>query len=350
MLKLLLGNYKSIDGAVTPPGLALCNEQDALMKRTNMLGLSGLRVVITQGILALATIALLAGCGSANSADDGKVRVVTTTGQIGDIAMNVGGGLVQVESLMGPGVDPHLYVASESDVERLAEADVILYNGLHLEAQMAEVFEQIAEYKDVVAVGGAIDPSRLLSWGTDGTQHDPHIWFDVQLWMQATEASRDALIAADPENSATYSANADAYLAQLQELDEYVRTQANTLPAEQRILVTAHDAFGYFGKAYGFEVRGLQGISTASEAGTLDVRNLARFIADNQIPAIFIESSVPVRNVEALQAAVRALGWDVQIGGSLFSDAMGSPDTPEGTYIGMVRHNIDTIVSALKSE
>lgn len=292
---------------------------------------------------------VLAGCAS-DTVDDGKLRIVTTTGQIGDIAQNIGGDLVAVESLMGAGVDPHLYVASESDVERLAEADVILYNGLHLEAQMAEVFEQIGEYKDVTAVGSAVDPSRLLAYGADGTQYDPHIWFDVQLWMEATEAARDALIAADPENEATYRANTEAYLAQLQELDGYVREQAETLPADQRILVTAHDAFGYFGKAYGFEVRGLQGISTAAEAGTLDVRNLARFIADNQIPAIFIESSVPVRNVEALQAAVRALGWDVQIGGSLFSDAMGSPGTPEGTYIGMVRHNIDTIVAALKGE
>jgi manganese/zinc/iron transport system substrate-binding protein len=158
----------------------------------------------------------------------------------------------------------------------------------------------------------------------------------------------ETLISTDPDNADTYEANAAVFLDGLAELDGYVRAQAETVPPERRILVTAHDAFSYFGKAYGFEVRGLQGISTASEAGTLDVRNLATFIAENRIPAIFIESSVPVRNVEALQAAVRAQGWDVAIGGSLFSDAMGSPDTPEGTYEGMVRHNIDTIVGALK--
>lgn len=298
-------------------------------------------------LLAILSLSAMAGCRNEAAASDGKLRIVTTTGQIGDLAINIGGDLVHVESLMGPGVDPHLYVASESDVERLAEADVILYNGLHLESQMAEVFEQIAQYKTVDAVANGIDPDRLLGWGADSSQHDPHVWFDVQLWMQAGQSVLDTLIVADPENAAVYQANAAVYLDRLSALDEYVRTQAQSLPPERRILVTAHDAFGYFGKAYGFEVRGLQGISTASEAGTLDVRNLATFIAEQRIPAIFIESSVPVRNVEALQAAVRAQGWDVQIGGSLFSDAMGSPDTPEGTYEGMVRYNVDTIVTAL---
>lgn len=298
--------------------------------------------------LMICIMVAITGCGSGAAASDGKLRVLTTTGQIGDLARNIGGDLVHVESLMGPGVDPHLYAASESDVERLAEADVIFYNGLHLEAQMAEVFEQIAEYKTVEAVANGIDPNRLLGWGADATQHDPHVWFDVQLWSQAGEAVLETLISADPENADTYRANAEIYLGRLAQLDDYVREQANSLPADRRILVTAHDAFSYFGKAYGFEVRGLQGISTASEAGTLDVRNLATFIAENHIPAVFIESSVPVRNVEALQAAVGAQGWDVAIGGSLFSDAMGSADTPEGTYEGMVRHNIDTIVGALK--
>jgi len=306
-------------------------------------GTGSLLLVLLAGIMMA-----VAGCGGGAAASDGKLRIVTTTGQIADLATNIGGDLVHVESLMGPGVDPHLYVASESDVERLAEADVIFYNGLHLEAQMAEVFEQIAEYKTVQAVANGIAPDHLLGWGNDASQHDPHVWFDVQLWSQAGESVRDTLIAADPENADAYQANAATYLGGLAELDAYVRTQAESLPAERRILVTAHDAFNYFGKAYGFEVRGLQGISTASEAGTLDVRNLATFIAEHRIPAIFIESSVPVRNVEALQAAVRAQGWDVAIGGSLFSDAMGSPDTPEGTYEGMVRHNIDTIVGALK--
>lgn len=300
-------------------------------------------------MLLLVFALLLAACGGNRAAaeDDGRLRILTTIGQIGDIAHNVGGDLVSVESLMGPGIDPHLYVASESDVERLAEADVILYNGLHLEAQMSDVFEQISENRTVTAVANNIDPALLLGWGNDTTQHDPHIWFDVSLWSEAVETVRDTLQTADAANADAYAANAEAYLAQLAELDAYVRTQVERVPAAQRILVTAHDAFGYFGKAYGFEVRGLQGISTASEAGTSDVRDLATFIAEQRVPAIFIESSVPVRNIEALQAAVEAQGWRVAIGGSLFSDAMGDANTPEGTYIGMVRHNVDTIISAL---
>jgi manganese/zinc/iron transport system substrate-binding protein len=170
------------------------------------------------------------------------------------------------------------------------------------------------------------------------------------MWMKAVEAVRDTLIEFDPGSADLYRANAASYLDKLAEMDRYVKEQAARVPPEQRVLITAHDAFNYFGRAYGFEVRGLQGVSTAAEAGTGDVQGLARFIADRKIRAIFIESSVPVRNVEAVQAAVRARGWDVKIGGELFSDAMGTAGTPEGTYIGMVRHNIDTIVKALLSE
>ncbi len=313
------------------------------------------RPVRPLALLTLLVVALtLAGCGgkraeAADGADvtTGTLRIVTTTGQIGDIARNIGGDGVTVESLMGPGVDPHLYVASESDVERLANADMILYNGHFLEAQMSDVLEQIGEYKPVIAVTEGIDPARLLPWAKDADEFDPHIWFDVKLWSIAATAVRDGLVALDAANAETYNANAERYLAQLDELDAYVQAQADTLPEERRILVTAHDAFSYFGRTYGFTVRGLQGISTASEAGTSDVRELAIYIAEHKVPALFVESSVPVRTIEALQAAVEAQGWQVEIGGSLFSDAMGSPDTPEGTYDGMVRHNIDTIVAAL---
>ena len=304
--------------------------------------------------LITAAALLLAACAGGDaepSAADARLRIVATTGQIGDLATNIGGEFVFVESLMGPGVDPHLYVASESDVERLANADIIFYNGLFLEAQMADVFEQIGRSRPVTAVGEAIDHALLLPWGhASGGTYDPHIWFDVTLWSRAAEAVRDTLIEVDPTHAAAYRASAETYLAQLAELDAYVREQAQRLPLDQRVLVTAHDAFSYFGKAYGFEVRGLQGISTASEAGASDVRDLATFIAERQVHALFVESSVPVRNIEALKAAVEAQGWQVTIGGSLFSDAMGSPDTPEGTYIGMVRHNINTIVAALLGE
>ena len=311
---------------------------------------------LTQKALVMALLAasvlVIAACGgaaeAASSGDTEKLQIVTTTGQIGDIARHVGGEFVQVTALMGPGVDPHLYVASEGDVDRLVKADVILYNGLFLEAQMADVLRQIGERKPAIPVAERIDPSRLLPWANYADEYDPHVWFDVTLWMKAVEAVRDGLSDADPDHAATFKANADAYLKELEELDVYVKQQAATVPPEQRVLVTAHDAFHYFGRAYGFDVKGLQGISTASEAGTADVRGLADFIAEHKIPAIFVETSVPVRNVEALQAAVRDRGGDVAIGGQLYSDALGSPDGDAGTYVGMVRHNIDTIVKALR--
>jgi manganese/zinc/iron transport system substrate-binding protein len=303
-------------------------------------------------VLLLAASLLLAACGGAADAADGegKLQVVTTTGQIGDIAKEVGGELVEVTALMGAGVDPHLYVASEGDVDRLVQADVIFYNGLFLEAQMADVLRQIGERKPSVAVAEQIDTNQLLPWANYADEFDPHVWFDVSLWMQTVEAVRDALAEADPQNAAAYAANAEAYITELTELHAYVQEQAARIPSEQRVLVTAHDAFQYFGRAYGFEVRGLQGISTASEAGTADVRELADFIAERKIPAIFVETSVPVRNVEALQAAVRDRGGEVVIGGQLYSDALGDPEGDAGTYIGMVRHNIDTIVKALGGE
>jgi len=295
---------------------------------------------------------LVTGCGggeSATAASDG-LQIVTTTSMITDITKAVGGDQVEVSGLMGAGIDPHLYVASEGDMELLQNADVIFYNGLFLEAQMVEILEQIGERKSVVPVSQGIDEAQLLPWANYADEYDPHIWFDVTFWMKAVETVRDTLVEVDATNAATYQANATAYLAELTKLDAYVKEQAARLPAEQRILVTAHDAFHYFGRAYGFDVRGLQGISTASEAGTADVQALADFIAEKQVKAIFVESSVPVRNIEALQAAVQARGFAVTIGGELFSDAMGSPGTPEGTYIGMVRHNIDTIVGALLGE
>jgi manganese/zinc/iron transport system substrate-binding protein len=296
---------------------------------------------------------LLAACGrgvSANQPDDGRLRVVTTIGQIADAAAIIGGDHVRVQSLMGPGTDPHLYTASARDVDKLRDADIVFFNGLFLEAQMEDVLEQMAERQTVVAVSSGIDTATLLPSANYADEFDPHIWFDVTLWMQTVAKIRDTYVTIDPTNAAAYEANAAAYLAELEQLHTYVLAQAATVPAEQRVLVTAHDAFNYFGRAYDFEVLGLQGISTASEAGTADVQDLAIFIAERRIPAIFVESSVPVRNIEAVQAAVQNRGFDVQIGGRLFSDAMGDAGTPEGTYIGMVRHNIDTIVSALRGE
>lgn len=298
---------------------------------------------------------LLSGCqpALAQQAPDftqRPIRAVATTGMIADIVRNVGGERLQVTGLMGPGVDPHLYKASERNVITLADADIIFYNGLHLEASMATVFEKMEGKKRTIAVSDGIPREVLLAPPMFAGNYDPHIWFDVTLWMSATQTVRAALIAFDPAHASQYDDNAQAYLDQLAALDAYVRQQAARVPAEKRVLITAHDAFNYFGRAYAFEVRGLQGISTATEAGTADVQELAEFIVTRQIPAIFVESSVPQRNIEAVQAAVQARGYQVRVGGQLFSDAMGAPGTPEGTYIGMVRYNIDTIVTALLSQ
>lgn len=290
--------------------------------------------------------------GAAQDADFSTrpIRAVATTGMVGDIVKNVGGDRVELTTLMGPGVDPHLFKPSERSVINLATADVIFYSGLHLEAQMGKVFERMQGRVRSVAVTDTIDRSKLSSPPQFEGNYDPHVWFDVQMWMKAAEHTRDALIGMDPAHAETYQANAEVYLLELEALDSYVRAQAERVPPERRVLITAHDAFHYFGEAYGFEVRGLQGISTATEAGTGDVQDLAKFIVERQIPAIFVESSVPPRTIEAVKAAVRARGYDVQIGGQLYSDAMGNPGTPDGTYVGMVRHNIDTIVSALLNE
>lgn len=299
--------------------------------------------------LAALAIAGLAGCvaeGEARAAD-GRLDVVATTGMIGDAVGRVGGDRVRVVALMGPGVDPHLYKARAGDVRRIAAADVIFYNGLHLEAAMGEVFEGMAARTPTVAVTRGIPATRLLAPPDFAYAHDPHVWFDVALWMEVVREVARALAAHDPAGAEVYQANADAYLAELDALDRWVAARVAALPPERRVLVTAHDAFAYFGRAYGVEVRGLQGISTAAEAGTADVQGLAAFIVARRLPAIFVESSIPRRTVEAVQAAVRARGFEVRIGGSLYADAMGDAGTPEGTYVGMVRHNVNVLVNAL---
>ena len=303
-------------------------------------------------LVALAML-VLAGCGPVQvreqrALDGETIQVVTTIGMITDVVERVGGDRVEVEGLMGPGIDPHLYKASEGDLRRLERSDVIFFGGLHLEAKMADVFERIADQRATQAVTDAIPRSRLLTPAEFAGQHDPHVWFDVELWQVAVGEIRDTLARLDPGSAALYRRNAAAYLGDLERLDAYVQAQAERVPRERRVIITAHDAFNYFGQAYGFEVRGLQGISTAAEAGAGDVQALARFIASRRIPAIFVESSVSPRTIQAVREAVRARGFDVEIGGSLFSDAMGNPDTPEGTYIGMVRHNVDTIVEGLR--
>ena len=250
------------------------------------------RFISSYILLALLLVACGQSAGRPEEDLSGQVRVVTTIGMITDVAQKVGGERVSVSGLMGPGVDPHLYKASEGDVSRLSEADVIFYNGLHLEAKMGEVLEQMGGQIETVAVTSGIDESLLLSPPEFEGAQDPHVWFDVTLWMKAVETIRDTLVKVDPDSADLYQDNARDYLAELERLQSYVLEQTASVPKQQRVLITAHDAFNYFGRAYGFEVRGLQGISTATEAGTGDVQELAEFITENQIPAIFVESSV----------------------------------------------------------
>ncbi|GED66340.1 manganese-binding lipoprotein MntA [Brevibacillus reuszeri] len=295
---------------------------------------------------------LLAGCADSNrvspGSHDGKWKVTTTTGMVADIVNQVGGNHVEVTQLMGAGVDPHLYKASEGDIKRIDRADIIFYSGQHLEGKMIDIFEKIGKSKPVKAVTAKLTTDDLLADPASPDNPDPHVWFDVSLWMKAVEQVRDDLIAFDAPNKDSYTANAEKYLAELKELDTYAQTQLASVPKEQRVLVTAHDAFQYFGHAYDVEVLGLQGISTASEYGLKDVQSLVDTLVARQIKAVFVESSVPKRSIEAVVQGAAAKSHTVSIGGELFSDAMGTTGTPEGTYIGMVKHNVNTIVNALK--
>ncbi|MEP2936663.1 MAG: zinc ABC transporter substrate-binding protein [Gilvibacter sp.] len=281
--------------------------------------------------------------------DVSKPNVVATTTMIADLARQIGGDSIQVKALMGSGVDPHLYKASEGDVTKLFTADLILYNGLHLEGKMGEIFEQMeSQNKKTVALAEALDKNKLIGSEYFASNYDPHIWFDISYWTQLSEDLHAHLVQLDPESKTYYDQNLRSYQTELKNLEIEVKEIIQTLPTEQRILVTAHDAFNYFGQAFGFQVVGLQGLSTATEAGVQDVQRIAQFIIEKQVKAVFIESSVPQRTIEALQAAVAAKDFEVSIGGTLYSDALGSEGTPEAEYIGMFKANVLTIVNALK--
>ena len=277
-----------------------------------------------------------------------QIKVVATTTMIADLLTNAGKGRVLVESLMGPGIDPHSYEPRESDVSRLMEADVVFYNGIHLEGKMADLFEESAKKKHVFAIADGLLPEDIRKEIQTNTP-DPHIWFDVQLWIKCLEFVNAKLIEIDPDNSSIYETNKKNYSATLNELHQYVKQQADKVPKEQRVLITAHDAFGYFGNAYGFQVRGVQGINTVAEANSGEIGSLATFMVKNKVRAFFVESSVPRKNLEKLKevAALLDPNFILSSGGELYSDALGSKNSAAGTYEGMVKHNIETIVKAL---
>ncbi len=286
--------------------------------------------------------------GDSTEKAEGRPYIVATTGMIADAVKEVVGDLAKVEGLMGPGVDPHLYKATRGDLTQLRKAKVIFYNGLHLEGKMGEVLEKLSEQKPVYAVGEALSSDSLIYHGSSTDSKDPHIWFDVSMWTQVVSEIALRMREVDAPNQAIYKQRADAYIQKLNSLDEAVSQKLAEIPQSQRVLITAHDAFSYFGRAYGVEVRGLQGISTVSEFGLKDVSELVDFIVSRKIKAVFVESSIPTRSLEAVIASCKQQGHEVKLGGTLFSDAMGAADTPEGTYIGMVNYNVQTITEALK--
>ncbi|MCI0652235.1 MAG: zinc ABC transporter substrate-binding protein [Planctomycetes bacterium] len=275
-------------------------------------------------------------------------NVTCTVGMLADVIRQVGGERLAVTALLGPGTDPHLYVATSGDRERLLSSQVVFFCGHHLEGKMGDVLRALEQRVPTLAVCEKIDPTYFRHPPEFEGAVDPHLWFDVRLWMRCTEIARDYLSELDPAGGKGYEANAAGYLAELAKLDEYVRARIAEIPERRRVLITAHDAFGYFGAAYGIEVLGIQGISTEAEAAVSRINALVQLIVERGVPAVFVESTISEKNVQALVEGCAARGHRLAIGGSLFSDAMGAADTPGGNYTGMVRHNVDTIVEALK--
>ena len=274
-------------------------------------------------------------------------QVVTTVGMITDVVKRVAGDHAVVQGIVGEGVDPHLYAASTNDVKALRGADVIFYNGLMLEGKMSDVLVKVGRNKSVHAVTEAIQETTDYVITDESEHYDPHVWMDVVGWMKAVEVVRDALQEFDPSHGADYRKNAEVYLKELGQLDVYAKEAIGSIPEDQRVLVTAHDAFGYMARAYGLEVHGIQGLSTEAKPGLRDIELLVEFLVEQKIPAVFVESSVPRKSVEALIEGARAKGHEVAVGGELFSDSMGKAGTSKGTYVGMIDHNVTTIAKAL---
>lgn len=313
--------------------------------------------------LSFLVFSLLFGCANGNngtpiSVGDRKlsvphthqgtapIKAVCTTGMVADVVRFVGGAHVEVEQLMGEDVDPHLYKVTSADVAKLNAADVIFYSGLHLEGKMTDALERLARKKPVFPVTEYLPAAAIL---TDDHKHpDPHVWFDVSLWSDVAGIICDALAMYNPTNAEAFKKNRDVYRARLSALHEEAKAMIATIPREKRVLITSHDAFRYFGRAYDIEVKGIQGISTDTEASLREINELVEFIVTRKVKAVFVETSVNQRNMKSLQEGCHSRGHVVALGGELYSDAMGNPATPEGTYIGMIRHNVDTIVAALR--
>ncbi len=302
---------------------------------------------VTAWLAAALAAALLAAAPEAARAET-RYRIVATTGQVADIAREVAGDRAEVVQLLGGGVDPHLYKLTRSDVAALMGADVIFYSGLLLEGKMTDALVRVANAgKPVVPLTQGIPEELLLEPKEFQGQYDPHVWFDPTAWVHTVDEAARALSEYDPEGAEAYRANAEAYKDEIMAAHAYAEGVLATVPETTRILVTAHDAFNYFARAYGFEVRGIQGLSTESQAGLREVEAIVDLLVERGVPAVFTEASVADRNVRALIEGARARGHDVRLGGQLFSDTPGAPGTYEGTYIGMLDHNATLIAEAL---
>lgn len=280
-------------------------------------------------------------------ADTTRLNVVATTGMVADAVRQVGGDLVDVTALMGPGIDPHSYRQTRSDIVAMTRADMVLWHGLYLEAQLEDLLMDLARSRTVIAVGEAVPEAERIAHPDYDGRFDPHVWMDPDLWQHVVRAVQDALSTARPAQAEQFATNVAAHIADLERLSAYAARSLSSVPEEARVLLTAHDAFGYFGRTHGFEVLGIQGISTESEAGLNRIGALVDLLVARQIGAVFVESSVSDRNIRALIEGANARGHDLRIGGELFSDAMGPDGTYEGTYIGMIDHNVTMIAGAL---
>ena len=300
---------------------------------------------VTHFICSLTLLVLI--CNVSSVFAGSKLNVVATTSMIADAVKQVGGKHVRVTALMGAGVDPHAYRQTRTDLVKLTRADLIFRHGLYLEAQMEEFFKELSRRKEVVTVGRGVSKSSLLDHDDYDNQFDPHVWMDPKLWLEVVKSVKAALIKKDPDNRKSYTHNVQVYETQIQKLSFYSQKVLGSVPENKRILLTAHDAFNYFGKAYGFEVMGIQGISTESEAGLKRIEDLVKLLVNKRISAVFVETSVADRNVKAIIEGASARGHKVVIGGELFSDAMGKENTYEGTYVGMIDHNVTIISRAL---
>ncbi|BDH60255.1 manganese transporter [Lysinibacillus sp. PLM2] len=302
-------------------------------------------------VLGIGSVILLSACNSSEeegangSNSNDSIQIITTISQIGEPIQIIGGDRVEVKSLMGPGVDPHLYEATQGDITTLQNAEIIFYNGLHLEGNMIEIFSKLKESKTTLALGESIDESRLLK--DEEGAIDPHIWFDLDIWKDALDNATEVLKEYSPEDADYFEQNKQKYFAQIDELKTEAADKLSSIPDEQRVLVTAHDAFGYFGRMYDIDVIGLQGLSTEDEVGLSDIQSTVDLLIDKQVPSVFVESSINQNSIQAVIEGAAKEGLEVELGGELFSDAMGEVGTEEGTYLGMYRHNVNTVYEGL---